>query len=173
MATEEDCRNQFSTFLFDDSCLFSERLRDFSPDADSSTTSSRGFPLGGRDENCPPAVGGGGILVDFLEEGVGIFEPVPPEVGEGLLLAERTAVEREREGDWKVSIAFKFSCDLNGTRQNECENSLLFGVTVYIILYIIVNKDLVLQSRKRYCALACERKVQNFVHNLLWTHLSS
>jgi hypothetical protein len=92
VATEEDCRNQFSTFLFDDSCLFSERLRDFSPDADSSTTSSRGFPLGGRDENCPPAVGGGGILVDFLEEGVGIFEPVPPEVGEGLLLAERTVV---------------------------------------------------------------------------------
>ena len=142
MATEEDCRNQFSTFLFDDSCLFSERLRDFSPDADSSTTSSRGFPLGGRDEIFPPAAGGGGLLVDFLEEGVGIFEPVPPEVGEGLLLAERTAVEREREGERGRGRgrykAFKFSntcCDLYfSMRQNECEPCLVVechGVYTY------------------------------------------
>lgn len=93
METPEDCRNQFSTFLLDESCLLSERLSELSSDADSRTTSSRGFPLGGREEIFPPV--GGGLLVDFLDEGAGILEP--PEVGEGVLLAERTAGEREKE----------------------------------------------------------------------------
>ena len=95
MVTEEDCRNQFSTFLFEEIGLFSERLSEVSADADSSTTSSRGFPLGGREEIWPPW--GGGLRVNFLEEGVGILEE-PPEVGEGLLAA-RTAIEEGGGGE--------------------------------------------------------------------------